>query len=215
MDIISRENARAIEFKFFFTGKPCKHNHMVKRYVSSGNCTKCVAEKAKEWRKNNPEKVKNHHRKWRKNNPDVIKSLSEEYYKKNHEKIRIYSKKWNKKNPEKVAVIWARRRALKRNALDTTVPKEIFFEIEKLRNDIVAATGIDHHTDHFIPLAKGGIHTPSNLRIIPAVVNQKKHTQIWSEKKLEATCRSYYVEQGLGENDIKELISMYSLKTLM
>jgi 5-methylcytosine-specific restriction endonuclease McrA len=34
--------------------------------------------------------------------------------------------------------------------------------------------GIPHEVDHIIPLAKGGLHHPSNLQVIPASVNRRK-----------------------------------------
>jgi len=35
---------------FFYTGKPCRHGHVSKRYTSSGACFECMELKAKELR---------------------------------------------------------------------------------------------------------------------------------------------------------------------
>lgn len=40
--IVSREEARNTGEKYFFTGKPCKNNHMVLRYTKGGSCSKCT-----------------------------------------------------------------------------------------------------------------------------------------------------------------------------
>lgn len=45
MDLISREDAKALGLKRFFTGVPCKNNHIAERYVSSGNCVTCLKER--------------------------------------------------------------------------------------------------------------------------------------------------------------------------
>ena len=42
MDIITRAEAQAQGLKHFFTGKPCKHGHVSKRYASTGQCKECV-----------------------------------------------------------------------------------------------------------------------------------------------------------------------------
>ena len=39
--IISRKDAKAQGLMFYFTGKPCKHGHIDKRYVGDCNCFKC------------------------------------------------------------------------------------------------------------------------------------------------------------------------------
>jgi len=43
----SRDEARARGLDRFFTGIPCKHGHLVPRYVSTGNCVACQVEHAR------------------------------------------------------------------------------------------------------------------------------------------------------------------------
>jgi hypothetical protein len=38
--------------------------------------------------------------------------------------------------------------------------------------------GIKFHVDHVIPLSKGGKHIPSNLQILPAIINLKKANKL-------------------------------------
>jgi 5-methylcytosine-specific restriction endonuclease McrA len=47
---------------------------------------------------------------------------------------------------------------------------EIYAEARRLTKQ----TGIEHHVDHIKPLASGGEHHPSNLRVITAEENLKK-----------------------------------------
>ena len=56
--IIDRDKARALGLTRFFTGEPCKHGHVVERYVSSGGCVECVRGHKREWRTADLEKVR-------------------------------------------------------------------------------------------------------------------------------------------------------------
>src|SRR6478752_2712589 len=47
---ISRKEAYAGGFKRFYTGKLCSRGHDAQRFVSTGGCTKCNAERAKAFR---------------------------------------------------------------------------------------------------------------------------------------------------------------------
>jgi mannose-6-phosphate isomerase-like protein (cupin superfamily) len=40
-DLILKEEAKKLNQKWFFTGKPCKYGHIDKRYVSTGICYEC------------------------------------------------------------------------------------------------------------------------------------------------------------------------------
>ena len=53
-NIITRDGARALGLKRYFTGKPCTHGHVAERWMSGGKCTVC----RREWRAANLEKVK-------------------------------------------------------------------------------------------------------------------------------------------------------------
>ncbi|MBA7550996.1 hypothetical protein ES705_43529 [subsurface metagenome] len=56
----------------------------------------------KNWRKNNPEKVREGHKNWRKNNPEKVRESNKNWRKSNPEKVRENRKRWKKNNPEKV-----------------------------------------------------------------------------------------------------------------
>ncbi len=131
MNIISRENAKLLGLKFYFTNKPCGKGHICKRYVSNYNCFKCANytgdlwyknnkeqkyETSEIYRKNNLENYKKYSRNWNLKNSDERKKISKKYYTKNKEKIlekgrrykksnqekhKEYSKKWREKNKEK------------------------------------------------------------------------------------------------------------------
>lgn len=50
MEIISREEAIARGLAWYFTGKSCKHGHVVKRNACNGSCRACKWKGAKDQR---------------------------------------------------------------------------------------------------------------------------------------------------------------------
>ena len=71
--------------------------------------------------------------------------------------------------------------AKRRERLQTTLTPEETENIRSIYEEcqrISHQTGIPHHVDHIIPLAKGGHHHPSNLQILSATENLKKGTKI-------------------------------------
>lgn len=65
-------------------------------------CKECSREVYKEYRENNPEKVRERSKKYRENNPEKEKKRLREWYKNNTEKVKESTKTWQKNNPEKV-----------------------------------------------------------------------------------------------------------------
>jgi len=57
--IISRNDARQQNLKYYFTGKPCKHGHIAPRFTSRAICSECNRLNAEKNRKENPEYITN------------------------------------------------------------------------------------------------------------------------------------------------------------
>lgn len=89
-ELITKEEAIAKKLVKYFTGLPCKNNHIDFRYTNTGICYSCK-------RKRN--KVCNS------NNPKTAKDIWNRTYSKNKSKHLERSIKWAKKNPEKRKVI--------------------------------------------------------------------------------------------------------------
>ena len=73
----TRANAKQLGEKHYFTGKPCKYNHVFKRLVTDGSCCECnrlrnhnqdKKEYLADWIANNKDKVKSIKQKWQSNN---------------------------------------------------------------------------------------------------------------------------------------------------
>jgi len=97
------------------------------------------------------------------------------YYKKHSDKERIACKAWQDAHPDKSAAIGGKSLAIKRGGsasdiydIELCIP--FYAEARRLSRE----TGIPHHVDHIIPIAKGGLHCQTNLQVITATENIKK-----------------------------------------
>lgn len=99
----------------------------------------------------------------------------------NREKANINNRKYSRSEKGRISKKYIKeaRRANETNAkvnLTDNAKKYIRFlhyQVKKLRE-----YGFDVHLDHIIPVSKGGLHIPENLRIIPAEDNVRKGNRI-------------------------------------
>jgi hypothetical protein len=175
--IISRKDAKASGLKYYFTGKPCKNEHISERLVSCKNCIQCF----KDWKSENKEKVRDAYKKWRKNNPEKARLKNKIWAEKNPEKVKEKIRRWGKENKGKKNATTAKRRE---NIKQATPP---WSDLKKIENIYIKAarlserTGIPHHVDHILPLKNKlvcGLHVYWNLRIITAKENLSKGNKL-------------------------------------
>lgn len=134
----------------------------------------------REWYLRNKELVKQRAKAWDAANPDKVSEKNIRYKNKNKEKVLEYNREWNKANKDKKASYQAKRRAIQLQRTPKWLDEEDFWMIEeayslaKLRTQML---GIPFHVDHVIPLQGRnvcGLHTPTNLQVIPAKENLSK-----------------------------------------
>ena len=84
--------------------------------------------------------------------------------------------------PNRFKAIYVQRR---KNRLKAQTPelteeeKRRIADLYKLRDALNEDAGfIAYHIDHIVPLARGGLHHPVNLRVIPSLENIKKGDRI-------------------------------------
>lgn len=159
--IISKEKAKELELKFYFTGKPCKHNHISNRWIHNGMCYEC----AETWKKNNTDKLKQHR---------------STYYNSHLEEIR-------EKDREKMLAQWGRKRAKRLQREPNWLSDQQKYEIEQkywLAKMATLRSGEKHVVDHIVPLngkIVSGLHVPCNLQVITAKENSKKSDRFIEE----------------------------------
>lgn len=125
-------------------------------------CKTCKLELKKKWYNKNKEQVVEKARQYRKDNPDKIKQAR---------------KKWDEANVGLVRAKEARRRTAKLQRsvkwADHEVIKEVYNQASYMKKEL----GMDVHVDHIIPLQGklvSGLHVEYNLQIIPAKKNLTK-----------------------------------------
>jgi hypothetical protein len=155
----------------YFTGKPCKYEHIEKRLVSNGRCMECSRlstlngrnKETDEQRLLRLQKSANRASEWRTNNP-------------NHENTKFVKSRWKKENPEKRHADVAKRRASKLQRTPPWLNAGHWLEIDSIYELCAAwrSIGFDYHVDHIVPLQGkkvSGFHAPWNLQILTAKEN--------------------------------------------
>jgi hypothetical protein len=100
--IITQAQAKAEGLKFYFTGKPCKHGHVAKRYTSGGACEPCVVAAHAAYRAANLETLKQKHLEWREQNREYLRQKAHERYVADKARHRETMAAWAANNPQKV-----------------------------------------------------------------------------------------------------------------
>ena len=166
--IITRAEAKALGLKRYFTGKPCKHEHVAERQVSNGKCVECHAEYD-----NSPErkaeKATYHASTEGKAKKAAYFASPASKTKKAEYNVSPEGKASNRKR-------CAKRRAFKRaceilrTAEEDARIKAMHFQATRLTIE----TGVVHHVDHKTPLARGGADRHDNLQVVPWFYNVAK-----------------------------------------
>ena len=102
----------------------------------------------------------------------------------NREKANINNKKYKKTDKGKIAnrMYKAKKRAriyeltVKLTAGQNNEVRSIYAKAKNMRSN-----GENVEVDHIIPLSRGGVHTPENLQILPALENRRKNNSLHFE----------------------------------
>jgi hypothetical protein len=179
--------------------KPCARGHLLRSI--SGVCIECrrlqekkryyadpAATKIKVKRKyaQNAKNIKARRRAAYEQNKErekkVAKVRSAEWRKANHGHVGAKAAKarWKKENPGKVRADTVKRRAAKMQRTPAWLNEDDYwlieqaYELAQLRTKLF---GFNWHVDHVVPLqgsCVSGLHVPTNLQVIPGVLNVSK-----------------------------------------
>lgn len=132
------------------------------------------------WKEANSEKLRAARRSYREANRESVRAYHQAYYEANSKKQRVAVRVWRMANPEKALAYNSARRAKKIECLAhlTEGDRKTVVAFYKASRRVSKCLGIAFHIDHIIPLAKGGHHHPSNLQILPARINLRKHAKL-------------------------------------
>lgn len=193
--IITRSDAISQGLARYFTGKPCRNGHIDWRLVVNWTCVQCAKDSATSAYSKDPGKfIARRLEAYRANaesekakmrahyaaNIETAKRQKRQRYYANPEKMRRDARQWAQANPEKRRAQHSTRKASLRRALPAwhgEMDEFLALEAADLCGLRKAATGIDWHVDHMIPLLSrkaSGLHCAANLQVIPAVMNMRK-----------------------------------------
>lgn len=141
-------------------------------------------DKASEWKKQNPDKVKASSQRRYVKKKDHILAVNKEWQSRNRDYIRQRARASYAANPEKARALCNARRQREREATPPWVDKNEIVAFYKMAQRLSRCTGIKHHVDHYYPLrgkTSSGLNVPYNLRVIPARINMKKSNNLIQE----------------------------------
>ena len=178
----SPSDAKALGLSMYYTGKPCKNNHITSRYASSKDCFFCAQDKNKNRPFKENSKQQNAKARERYHANKAFEKLR--YQKKwidNKEAMAARTKDWEINNPEKALAIHKANNAIRKHKIKQQRP--LWADRIKIR-EIYFNCPQGYHVDHIVPL-KGklvsGLHVEYNLQYLTASENSKKHNKFLGE----------------------------------
>lgn len=98
MNLTARKEAKEQGLKRYFTGEPCRNEHVSERLSTDGRCTQCKSNCDAKYNEENKSKIKTQKQRFYQNNKEEIKARVKSNYYKNPE-VRIA---YNDKNKVKI-----------------------------------------------------------------------------------------------------------------
>lgn len=137
-----------------------------------------INEKGMEWRKNNPEKVRESRKKCEASPEYKLKRAA--YTAANSNRRRDWYQNYAKENPEKIRARRSARRAREKAASGRITADEIRSLLKKQRGKCTVCLvklGENYHLDHVMPLARGGDNTVENAQLLCPTCNRRKNAK--------------------------------------
>lgn len=162
-------------------------------------CKKCKTKMGAEWaninrahvnalskakRIRNIEKSREYSRNFMRRNLQKYAARRKIYRETNTEKIRTANRIYLKANREKYRAHWAKRHAMKLQAMPKWANSFFIGEAYSLSEMRTKMLGIKYTVDHTVPLIHPlvcGLHVEHNLRVIPASENYSKSNHYWPD----------------------------------
>lgn len=140
--------------------------------------------RSRDWYWNNKERVQNNFKKWYAKNRLLMIERSKQWREDNKERYSDNQAAWRKKVSSN-RVIQARKRRMDLLKARPSWANDFFIEeayrLAELRSKML---GYPWQVDHIVPLKSKkvcGLHVHNNLRVIPAIENNRKGNRHWPD----------------------------------
>lgn len=176
MNLISRKDAREQGLKRYYTGKPCKHGHIVERHVCDGKCLECGRSSSSIYARTNKDAIRAKRKVRYLNNRDDEIADAKKWTGENLDRVRDTQRAYRQANKSKRTATQAKRNAAKLDRTPKWLTKGMLSEIESFYKQ-AAEADLPMHVDHIVPLQGklvSGLHVPWNLQLLPASDNISK-----------------------------------------
>ena len=137
---------------------------------------KRINERGKQWKKDNPEKVKASTKAYNKANKEKKAAANKKWKDNNKERKAELNKNWQQNNKARMNAHTNRYRQQKEdnNYILTELHKLVEHELYDIAQKRTKQTGFPWEVDHIQPISKGGRHSIENLQVVPRTWNRQK-----------------------------------------
>jgi len=185
----TRAEAKAAGAKYYFTGDPCKHDHIAPR-KTKGACVECLKVEWQQAAETRAEYFREY------NLREDVKDRKHEWYQEHREQViqaaatrptqvlREYRNTWKAANLVQVRADTKARRRKHREATPPWLSRKQKSELRQLYQIAITmtlTTGAQYVVDHIYPLRSDvvcGLHVPWNLRVVTQAENLKKSNSL-------------------------------------
>lgn len=136
-------------------------------------------------RARDPGKLRAQEREYRERNPEKRKAAMKSWRQRNAARVAAYNKEYRADNRERLRAYTSTMKALRRAIEAAGITGGVLAAWTREQPKVCFYCGTDceglFHVDHFIPLARGGAHVLTNLRIACAPCNLRKNAKMPDE----------------------------------
>jgi hypothetical protein len=175
----------SVERSLFDFAKDAKRRDGLQPYCKPCNSAYRQANKSQisAYRESNRDYYTAKSKEWRKSNPELVKQRNAEQYQGNRDGNIRRVRDWQQANPDKHCEIQVRRYASVRSSQPTWADRAAISDVYKTAAEM-RKSGLDVQVDHIVPLRSKlvcGLHVQSNLQIIERKLNLVKNNRLWPD----------------------------------